>query len=230
MADTNDREKSTDSVDLDVTELWKAVIEGLHRGPVNRSLWDAVARAVPLTIEDSTFVIGFNPRDMRYASYVQTAANRMRIQEILLARSGRRLELRVIEGDTLDAWRRVKQIERLSEERAEDQVRETTARSQSVRAWSELNEKLIKLFSSVQARRYPIQLARLLAKSLSMVYETDVVVRHSDPEGAVFHDRELNRVCDRLATYCDLTPVAVAVEYLRYRSSRRGTKDQDQRQ
>ena len=33
--------------EIDIDALWQSVIEVLHRGPVNRSLWDAVAKAKP---------------------------------------------------------------------------------------------------------------------------------------------------------------------------------------
>lgn len=228
MAGSDNASKPADLSDLDVQELWQAVIAGLHRGPINRSLWDAAAHAKPLCIEDATLIIGFNPRDMRHAGYLQTASNRARIQEILLARTGHRLDVRIIEGDTVEAWRRVKQVERLTEERAEDHVREVEARAASVRAWADLNDALIKFFTSAQARRYPINQARMLIKALSMVYETDTAIRVEDPDGKVFHDRELNRICDKLATYCDVPPTLVAIEYLRYRSSRRAAGDKTQ--
>jgi hypothetical protein len=209
------------ATELDLQELWQAVIQALHRGPVNRGLWDAVAAARPLALENDTLVLGFDPRDMRLAGYLQTSSNRARLQEILLARTGRRLQLRIIEGDTLQDWERVKQLDRLTEQRAEEQLREVTARRDSIRAWEDLNDALIKLFSGTGVRRYPINLARLLAKALPMVYETDSKVRADDPEGAEYHDRELNRICDKLAVYCDLPATAVAMEYLRYRLSRR---------
>lgn len=228
MPHANDTGQASDVESLDLEKLWAAVIEGLHRGPVNRSLWQAAERAKPITIENGVLIIGFNPRDMRYAGYLQTAPNRSRIQEIIMARTGRRLDMRVIEGDTIEDWRRVKQIERLSEERVEEQVREIEARRESVRAWADLNEDLIKLFSATTARRYPMNLARMFAKALAMVYETDVQVRAADPQGTPFHDRELNRICDKLASYCDLPATAVAVEYLRYRSSRRAAEGKKQ--
>ncbi len=228
MAGSDNSGKPTDLTDIDVGELWQAVIAGLHRGAVNRGLWDAAAQAKPLCIEDGALVIGFSPRDMRHAGYLQTASNRARIQEILLARTGHRLEVRIIEGDTMEAWRRVKQVARLTEERAEDHVRQVEARAASVRAWGDLNDALIKFFSSAQARRYPINQARMLIKALSMVYDTDTAIRADDPDGKVFHDRELNRICDKLATYCDVPPALVAIEYLRYRSSRRATGDKTQ--
>ncbi|MBC7286971.1 MAG: hypothetical protein H5T86_02795 [Armatimonadetes bacterium] len=211
-----------DRTEIDLEALWKSVIEVLHRGPVNRSLWDAVARAKPLTIENGYLVLGFRPEDMRFAGYIETSANRARIQEILLARTGHRLQIRCIEGATLQDWERVKQIERLAEQRAEERVRVMEARRESVRAWEDLNEALVKLFTATTLRRYPVNLARMFAKALPMVYETDTQVRANDPEGEAYHDRELNRICDKLGSYCDLPPTVVAMEYLRYKASRKG--------
>ncbi len=213
-----------DLTEIDLEALWKSVIEVLHRGPVNRSLWDAVARAKPLTIDNGTLILGFKPEDMRFAGYIETSANRARIQEILLARTGHRLQIRCIEGDTIKDWERVKQLDRLAEQRAEAQVKHLEARRDTIRAWQDLNEELIKMFTATAMRRYPINLARMFAKALPLVYETEMRVRANDPEGAEYHDRELNRLCDKLGSYCDLPPTVVAMEYLRYRASRRAAE------
>ncbi len=221
MAEQPRQGAGVDLQSIDLQKLWQEVNEAIRRGPVNRGLWDAAARAVPIAIENGTLILGLDPADARYAGYLETSANRARIQEILLARTGHRLDIRVIEGTTKEDWERVKQLDRLSEMRAETHVAEREARRAAARVWEDVNDELLKLFTAAGLRRYPLTLARLFAKALGMVYEAEVKARETDPEASEFHERELNRLCDKLATYCDLPPTVVAVEYLRYRATRR---------
>jgi len=202
--------------------LWQEVNAALRRGPINRGLWEAAAAAHPLALENDVLVLGFEPKDMAQAGYLETTMNRNRIREILQARTGRRLDIKCIEGATIEAWENVKRREQELEAKAQAQVEHLQAHGTTIAAWEDLNQRLVRLFSSTEIRRLPSVLASLLVKSLPMVYETDVQVRTSDPGAEALHNRELNRIFDKLGTYCDLPATQVALEYMRYRSSRRG--------
>jgi hypothetical protein len=207
-------------------KLWAQVNVLIKEGPINRSLWDAVAAAKPLAVEDNVLILGLAPRNMRHGSYLDTMVNKTRIQEIVQARTGLRLDIRVIEGDTVDAWERVKERDRQSVQQAQAASITAQAHHTSVEAWEDLNQRLVRLFSQGTLRRYPIALARLLIQGLQMTLETDTQVRVSDPGGEEIHDRELNRVCDKLATYCEMPATSVAIEYLRLRSRRQQQQQQ----
>jgi hypothetical protein len=211
--------KMVDSAKLEA--LWQQVNEALRRGPVNRALWEAAAAAHPLALDGGFLVVGFEPKDMPQAGYLETTINRNRIREILQARTGRRLDIKCIEGATLEAWEHAKLREQELEAKAQAQVEHLQAHGTTIAAWEDLNQRLVRLFSSSEIRRLPSVLASLLVKSLPMVYETDAQVRTSDPGAEAIHNRELNRIFDKLGTYCDIPATQVALEYMRYRGSRR---------
>lgn len=201
--------------------LWQQVSEALHRGPINRPLWEAADAAHPLTLDGEFLILGFAPIDMRHSSYLETTVNRNRIREILQARTGRRLDIKCIEGATIEAWEHAKLRGQEAEAKAKAQIEHLQAHGTTIAAWEDLNQRLLRLFSSTEARRLASVLAGLLVKSLPMVYETDVQVRTSDPGAEAIHNRELNRVFDKLGIYCDMPSTQVALEYMRYRGSRR---------
>lgn len=206
---------------IDLERLWAMVNEALRRGPINRALWEAAAAAKALAIENETLILGFQPKDMRHASYLETTVNKTRIQEIVQARIGRRLEIKCIEGATQEAWEHTKAREEEQEAKARANMETIQAHGTSMAAWEDLNQRLLKLFTATDARRFATVQAQLLVKSLPMVYETDAQVRTSDPGAEVIHNRELNRIFEKLATYCDMPATQVALEFLRYRGSRR---------
>ncbi|MCX7599055.1 MAG: hypothetical protein N2512_09345 [Armatimonadetes bacterium] len=203
----------------DLEKLWQRVNEQLRRGPVNRGLWDAALTAKPITIEGDLLVLGVPPREARYVSYLETAVNRRQVLEILHSITGRPLDFRVIEGTGLDDWERVKEVERLATERASAGLGAQVAARTSTEAWEQLGETLLKMFSG-SALRYPLNLAQTFNRALAVVYETDFRVRAEDPENEALHDKHLNRICERLATHCELPATLVALEYLRYRARR----------
>lgn len=207
---------------IDLDRLWAMVNEALRRGPINRALWEAADAARALAIEDETLILGFEPKDMRHASYLETTVNKTRIQEIVQARIGRRLEVKCIEGATPEAWEHTKARDAEAEAKIRANMETIQAHGSSMTAWEDLNQRLLKLFTATDARRFATVQASLLVKSLPMVYETDAQVRTSDPGADVIHNRELNRIFEKLATYCDVPATQVALEFMRYRGSRRG--------
>ena len=48
-------------------QLWEQVNNLIKSGPINRSLWDAVAAAKPLALEENTLILGLAPKDMRHS-------------------------------------------------------------------------------------------------------------------------------------------------------------------
>jgi hypothetical protein len=207
--------------DARLEKLWQRVNERLRKGPVNRGLWDAAAAARPLTIHEGTLIVAVATREKRLAGYLETAANRAMVQQIMEELAGQPLALRVIEGESMEDWHRVLEIDRLVEERerAEFEVRE--ARRDSTGIWDHLNETLVRMFTGGRLRRPPSELARMLARALPLIHAADYRVRREDPGGEETHDKQLNRVFEKVGLWCDMPPVVVALEYLRYRSTRR---------
>ena len=209
--------------ETELVALWQQVNEAIRRGPINRALWEAADAAVPLSLEEDTLIIGFNPKDMRHASYIETTVNKTRILEVLQARTGKRLDVKCIEGDTAQAWENTKSREGQAATRARESLEHARAHNTSVQAWGDLNQRLVKLFSVTEARRLAGVRASLLVKSLPMVHETDTQVRTSDPGAEAIHNREMNRIFEKLSTYCEIPATQVALEYMRYRSSRKSS-------
>ena len=199
-------------------QLWEQVNNLIKSGPINRSLWDAVAAAKPLALEENTLILGLAPKDMRHASYLETMINKTRILEVIQARTGRRFDLRVIEGATQEAWARVQERDKVSIERAEAAADVMQAHAGAIKGWEDLNERIVRLFSNTGIRRTPAILARLLIQSLNLMLDAETVIRDQDPAAEDIHNRELNRLFDKLGVNCEVPSTSVAIEYMRLRS------------
>lgn len=206
----------------DLQKAWKTVDVETKKASINRSLWEAVGAATPLAIDEGKFIVGLSPANMRLAGYMTTPQSRVQIEAYLQkAIGGERLELTVIEGATADDWFKYK-------ERLQSQVDHTLDAAQfrsehkgALGLWENLAADMHRMFSETQQRRFPEQVARLLIRLLPVVAETEEKAREAEPEAEQVHFTHLNRAFDKIATYTDIPAPIVALEYLRYRSSRK---------
>lgn len=206
---------------VDLVAVWKQINVELRKASINRSLWEAAAAATPLTIDDGKFILGLAPAEMRLSGYLTTPQNRVQIEAYLQKLIGQRLEVTVIEGATAEAWTKY-------QERLQSQVDHTLDAAQfrsehkgALGVWETLGADMHQMFSQTQQRRFPEQVARLLIRLLPVIADAEEKAREAEPEAEQVHFTHLNRAFDKVATYTDVPAPIVALEYLRYRSSRK---------
>jgi len=203
-----------------VEKLWEQTRQMLQEGPANPPLWDAAAAVQPITVDQNTVVLGLPAGQMRHASYLETAVNKSSIQQILKSLTGQDLDVRVITGTTQQDWQRLKQREQASMDTTTTAARAQVAGQAAVNVWREAGQQVINIFTGTRARAHSIHLAQLLVKALPLIWETEQQARLQAPEAEEVHSQQLDRILERVATYCNLPPPVVALEYLRYRSAK----------
>jgi len=206
---------------VDLEGLWRQTVERLFATDLSRTVLDACNRAVPLTIEDEVVILGMMPENMQYASYIETRANKSVVQGVLQAISGRRLDLRVIEGSTLEAYERTKARDQSRSDLAALEASRRGLVRGEVRTWEALHERLMIMYQELEHRRFPQVTAKYLVSAFPLVADVDERVRAAEPDKVEAHERALSRVFEKLRGYTDIPTPVIALEYLRYRSSRR---------
>lgn len=206
--------------EINVEQLWQATRQMLQEGEVNRPLWEAAAAVRPITVDQDTVILGLEASQMQHASYLETAVNKSRIQQIFESLVGRRLDLRVIPGTTQQAWERLKQREQDSIDTTAARARVHIAGQAALNVWREGSQEVGVLLKGTRAQARSMQLAQSLIKALPLIWQTEQKARQQEPEAEELHSQQLDRVLERVATYCNLPPPVVALEYLRYRSAR----------
>ncbi len=201
---------------LDTERIWSQMRELLHRGDMNPPLWAAVDTARPLTVDDDTVIVGVTTAEMQHASYIETGRNKAQLQELLQQASGRRLDVRVINGTMVEDWERIKQRESAGVETATTQAQVRIAQKGGRAIWQDGAERVFAIFTGARARTRGTDLARLLRESVAAMREVEQTARADSPDDEELHSQQLNRVIDRVATYCSVPPPVVALEYVRY--------------
>ncbi|MBM3499783.1 MAG: hypothetical protein FJX74_14070 [Armatimonadetes bacterium] len=206
---------------IDVKKLWEAVNATLHEGAINRPLWEAARTAVPLLVEaeTATLILGMPTARMDLAGHLETRVNKARLQEIVQAKLGRRLDLRIIEGETAEAYHRAAERERMRAASAEAAHAKAQGVQTAAASWDALNEQILMSHTQTEGRRFVTTRARFLIRCVRMTADAEDRIREREPNKEDFHQRQLDRTLEKVATLTD-TPVSiVALEYLRYRSS-----------
>ena len=206
---------------LDIQALWATVNQLLREGAVNRALWDAAEAAKPLVLEGDLLVLGLEPKDMRHASYLTTEINRSRVRQIMHAQTGQNLDLTVIPGSTLEDWEKTKSRQEIGESEAEARLRVMAKYRGAQAVWEKAARSLTELMGSTRSRAWATARARLLAKSFPPIYEAEQAARKEEPEAEETHERYLNKLLDKVATWTELPPTVVALEYLRFCASQK---------
>jgi hypothetical protein len=210
------------SDDLDLVSLWKTVNVQLKKQgeATDRSLWEAAEAAAPLAVDDDVLVVGLKPADMRLSGYLTTPSKARMIAAIVRTVTGRSLELQVIEGQSAEDWEKYKARHQAQVDRTMDQAQFRSEHKGALGVWETLGAELHRLFTETQQRRFPEQLARLLIRALPVLADAEEKAREAEPESEQLHFTHLNRSFDKLCTYTDIPAPIVALEYMRYRSSR----------
>ena len=204
--------------ELDVQQLWDQMRELLYEGQLNQPLWDAVETVQPVTLEGNTLIMGVLASQRRHASYITTPANRTEIEALLQTICGRKLDLRIIEGTAVEDWQRIKQRENTSVETATIAGVARTMQRGARSIWSDGAQQVVDIFTGVRARARGTDLAALLLKSVAALVAVEQAAREEAPDEEELHSQQLNRIMDRIATYCDVPATVVALEYMRHRA------------
>ena len=202
--------------DLDALQLWEEMAQLLHKGDLKPPLWDAVDAVTPLLVDEEVLVVGLEPAQMQHAGYIETSQNKSQLQDLLEQAAGRRLDIRVIAGTTVASWERAKERETAGVEKAVAEAQTRTVQKGAREVWRQGAEQVLDIFTGARARARGTDLAQLMMKAIQKAYQVEQAAREEAPGDEELHDQQVNRIIDRIATYCNVSATVVALEYLRY--------------
>ncbi len=207
---------------INIAKLWDSVNQTLHEGAINRPLWEAARNATALALDDEsdTLILGLPTARMDLAGHIETRINKARLQEIIQAKLGRRLDLKVIEGQTVEAYERSREREQLRVKAAEESHARAQGVASAAASWDQLNEQILLTHSATEGRRFTVNRARFLVRCVRMIVEAEDRIREREPGRDEFHERQLARTLEKVASLAEAPPIMVSLEYLRYRASR----------
>ena len=84
------------SAQLDLKSAWDKVAEQVKLKVINTTLWRALEMAVPVTVENGEFVVGFPPGEMHMSGHLLTSDHKNAIESAVRALAGQPLSGKVV--------------------------------------------------------------------------------------------------------------------------------------
>jgi len=199
--------------------LWSNCVERLKDRVNNRSFWAALEQAQPITVENDFLIIGLDPENFNRASHLQQVTNMHAITEVAQELFNQPLQVRVIEGTTLQDWEAMK--EKDARILAMKQAGTTKAMSvdRQMTGWDGLYEQVARLYMQAPSRSLPQGKARYAIEALNAVAEAMDTLYGDNPDDTA--ERSLGRTLERIGNSSDIPPSVLAFELERLRAWRK---------
>lgn len=208
----------------DLGWVWKEVRKRVFiKLPFSLAVADALAAAVPITLDGDTFVVGLASRDYTMGTSITSPVVKNTIENILRQAAGRAISLEVIEGVALSDW------EEMHDRRQKAQAALLAMAEQSA-GDHHFEDVLNQIVGEIRHRISLVHDRPLPQVRAGLVL--DIAPSLCDAEDMLFGDeghsretrRAMARVLDRIANFLEVPPVTLALEVERHRrlSGRKG--------
>lgn len=206
---------------LDMKSLWNKAVDQVKLKVIHPTLWRTLEAAIPLIIENNEFIVGFRAADHHMSGNLTTSEHRNAIETALREFSGVGLNLRVIEGDTVQDWMAVKAKDERMQELKEAARLKREKETAVTKSWDGLMEIVGRRYAAIPLRQLPQFKARYLEDVVKVISETmDVLMPGGTPMDELA-ERSLARVIDKVGTVADVSPTLIALELERFRRTQR---------
>lgn len=201
--------------------LWGRVVDRVKLEVSHPSFFKAIELAVPITAEENTFVVGFNPIHLYMAGHLNVSEHKNAIEKTLEEYTGVKYIVRIIEGDTMDDWLLAKDRDERRRMLRESESQQKKVESAAQKAWEKLLILAGRKYAAMPYRGMP----QFRAK-----YISDMVVAMSDAidefmvvDGDKVDElgqRQLSRVIERIAQLVEVPGPVIGMELLKYRNTK----------
>jgi hypothetical protein len=199
--------------------LWVNCVERLKDRINNRTFWEALEQTRPIIIEGNILIMGLDAQNFNRASSLQQVTNMHAIMEVVSELFNHPLQVRLIEGTTLQDWETTKEndvriaaMKQASTTRGIKQDRESTG-------WEGLYEQVARLYVQTPNRSLPQGKARYANDALYSLAEAMDTLYNDNPDEHA--ERSLARTLERIGNSSDIPASVLAFELERLRAWRK---------
>lgn len=199
-----------------LSELWNQTVDLIKDKTNNISLWETLEQTVPITLEEDTLIIGINSENLNNPAQLTNTDYKNTIETSLARTFGKTIKFRVIEGTSLDDWKRAKEREARVATMQTTTYNRIDVKSATTHSWDGIFDYVSRSYNAVPFRQLPQMRAR---------YLTDILYALSDVMDELYGDnpsetteRQLARVLEKIATLTEIPAPTIALELDRLRA------------
>lgn len=199
--------------------LWINCVERLKDRINSRSFWEALEQTHPITVESNVLIIGLDSQNFNRATHLQQVSNMHAITEVVQELFNEPLQLRLIEGTTLQDWETTKERDvRVAAMKQAGTSRHIKEDSQ-LTGWDGLYEHIARLYMQTPQRSLPQGKARYANDALYTLAEAMDTLYPDNADETT--ERSLARMLERIANASDIPAPVLAFELERLRAWRK---------
>jgi hypothetical protein len=190
----------------DAVEIWKEALPAVRNGVTGVGVWTALNAAVPIILEDDTFVLGLHSKDGDLSGHLRMPQTKRLIESEVTKRFGSALVARIIDGTTTSDWERTKKKD--AEGRRLQAIAETRVRAEiaSKTNWEGVYEQLSRRYAAIPNKSLPQNRAIFFKESIDIVVEAF----QSQPNRDDINERNFGRCIERISQYTEVPSTLVA--------------------
>lgn len=195
---------------MDFYDAWNSSVEQIKKQVTGTGVWNALNIAIPIAFEDDgTFVLGVAEKESESRGHLTLANVRRVMEQELEKKLGKKVEVVVIDGITINHWeslkRRREEFKRMEAEAAA-KAKEKAGRTS---AWDTIYEQMGREFGNLENKAMPQVRARFMLWCVDLVAAHMHGTEHTDDD-----ERNFSRCVDRIAAYADANQTYIAAMIL----------------
>ncbi len=198
-------------------EVWQEVIRKVKEAQLIPALWRALDVSKGIAIEGDQIIVGIAPANFYLAGHLEVPEHRRLVEEMASQVLGRKVTFKVIEGTTLEDWRRVKEREEMRAATLEIRLEKRRREAKLESIWRGAVDEIHRRFVSTEGKQFPQVRAQFLREqALPLLLEAEEQARQVEADEEVA-SRFMARALERVADLIEIPPTLLALEMWRAR-------------
>lgn len=195
---------------MDFYDAWNSSVEQIKKQVTGTGVWNALNIAIPIAFEeDGTFVLGVAEKEAESRGHLTLANVRRVMEQELEKKLGKKVEVVVIDGITINHWESLKRRREEFLRMEAEAAAKAKEKAGKVSAWDTIYEQMGREFGALEHKALPQVRARFMLWCVDLVAAHLHGTTHSEDD-----ERNFSRCVDRIAAYADANHTYIAAMIL----------------
>lgn len=195
---------------MDFYDAWNACLEPIKKQVTGTGVWNALNIAIPIAFEeDGTFVLGVTEKESESRGHLALANTRRVMEQELEKKLGKKVEVVVIDGITINHWESLKRRREEFLRMESEAAAKAKEKSGKVSAWETIYDQMGREFGALENKALPQVRGRFMLWCVDLVAAHLHGSQHTDDD-----ERNFSRCVDRIAAYADANQTYIAAMIL----------------
>jgi len=194
----------------DVATVWKQALPGIRQSVTGVGIWTALNTCVPILMEGDTMILGLPHEAGELAGHLRMHSTKMLIERLLSEQIAQKVQVRVIDGITEEDWNTAKRRDTERARLQEQSANRTRAEIQARSSWETIYDQISRAYAAMPNKSLPQNRAAFFRDAVQIIVEG--LMTH--PVDDDLSERNYARCLERIAQYCELPSVYVALRVM----------------